>query len=151
MDSRVHGTPPSLGRYALSENATIVPALETVLAGGLILRAVVPSVRRFVAGKFKDDNVLALGTFENFRAPMNRKKFNRMLLKSGRSQFPVLVQLGRIASLFTNDYGVGGHNFIPSFPQLQMSPEFAAFLRTYSIRGLAGGATVFHTAQPDHL
>jgi hypothetical protein len=51
----------SFGRYALGKDETIISSLKAVLACGLKLRTVVPSLRGFVAGEFKDDDVLVLG------------------------------------------------------------------------------------------
>jgi hypothetical protein len=43
---------------------------EAVLTCGLILRTVIPGLRRVVVGEFEADNFLALGSFEDFRTTM---------------------------------------------------------------------------------
>ena len=78
------------GRYALSEDETIISLLETVLACSPILRAaVIPSLRGFVAGEFKDYDVLILGAFQNLLTTMNGKKRGRVFLKIGWGHFLV--------------------------------------------------------------
>jgi hypothetical protein len=57
-----------------------------MLACGLILRPVIPSLRFFVAWESKDD-VLAFGALQDFRTTMNGKKSSRVLLKTGWSEF----------------------------------------------------------------
>ena len=97
----------SFGRYALGKDETIIPSLKAVLACGLILGTVIPSLRGFIAWEFKDDDVVILGPFEDFLATMNGKKRGRVFLKTGWRYFLVLIQLGCAASLFTRNYNVG--------------------------------------------
>jgi hypothetical protein len=94
---------------ARGEDAAVVSALKAVLACRLILRAVIPGLRRFVGGEFEDDDFLALRAFEEFGTSMKGQELRRMLLETGGNYFLVLVQLGSVASLFANEYGVGGH------------------------------------------
>jgi hypothetical protein len=103
----------SFGRYALGEDETIILSLKAVLACGLILGTVIPSLRGFVAWEFKDDDVLILGPFQDFLTTMNGKKRGRALLKTGWSYFLLPIQLGCAASLFTRNYNAGGHLLLP--------------------------------------
>ena len=93
-------------RFTRGQEATVVAALKAELARGLIFRAVIPSLRRFVTGEFKDDDLLAFGPFQDFRMPLNGEQRSWVLAKTRRSYFSLFFQFGFVASLLTNNYGV---------------------------------------------
>jgi hypothetical protein len=73
---------------------------------------VIPGPRCFVAGEFDDDDVLAFRPFQDFKTTMIGEKSSMVLLKDGWNYLFVLVQLGRIASLFTNNYSISGRHLL---------------------------------------
>jgi hypothetical protein len=64
-------------------------------------------------GEFDNEDALALGAFQDFKTTIPREKNSRMLLKNGWKYFLILVQLGRVASFFTNHYSVSGGHLLP--------------------------------------
>src|SRR5208282_26668 len=82
LDASRDGKTRSLGRVALGNDATIVSSLEAVLACSLILRTVIPGLGRFVAGKFQDNNLLAVRPFQHLGSAVDGKKFCGMILET---------------------------------------------------------------------
>jgi len=98
-----------VSREALGDDAA---ALEAVFAGGLLFGAVIPGGGVFEGGEFEDDDFFDCGTFQDLVATMDGAKFGGMLLKTGRNQLSIFVQLGFIAGFFPGEYDVCGQGIL---------------------------------------
>ena len=86
------------------EDETVISALEAVFAGGLILRAMIPGLRVFIAGELKDEDLLERGPLQDFLTTVAGAKNNRVFLETGGSQLLILIQLSLISGLFARNY-----------------------------------------------
>jgi hypothetical protein len=98
-------------RFALGEDAAVVPTLEMVLTRGLIFRTLIPSFGLIVGRKLEDNDLLDRRPFQDFMAPMNGANSSRVLLKTGGNPQFVLIHLSCVASPFARKHNVSGQLF----------------------------------------